>query len=113
MGGVGPAGCAKAVAAVDRFLNQGVFAHTPPSPSVSLVAGTPCRVRLRPGLVHIFDRNGEQVAEVALEQAGACISIEWDKDGEVRKRFSFDCPSSTLRQRAVMVRRALAETGVM
>ncbi len=31
----------------------------------------------------MFDRNGEQVAEVALEQAGACISIEWDKDGEV------------------------------
>jgi hypothetical protein len=39
-----------------------------------------------PGLVHIFDRNGEQVAEVALEQAGACISIEWDKDGEVGAR---------------------------
>lgn len=38
---------------------------------------------LPPGLVHIFDRHGEQIEEVPLSSGGKCIALDWDKDGEV------------------------------
>lgn len=33
--------------------------------------------------MHIFDRHGSQVDEIALEQKGACLALDWDMDGEV------------------------------
>lgn len=34
------------------------------------------------GLVHIFNRHGQQVCDVLLESRAQCVAIEWDKDGE-------------------------------
>jgi len=38
------------------------------------------------GLVHIFNRHGQQVCDVLLESRAQCIALEWDKDGEVGQR---------------------------
>ena len=35
------------------------------------------------GLVHIFDRNGAQEEELALNSPDKCLTLDWSRDGEV------------------------------
>ncbi len=46
-------------------------------------AGTLLCVCGNSGLVRVYDRSGQQVAEVTMESRAQCISLDWDKDGEV------------------------------
>ena len=36
------------------------------------------------GLVHIFDRHGQQIDELGLDHSGRFLQLDWDVDGEVR-----------------------------
>lgn len=49
--------------------------------------------RARAGVVHIFDRQGNQVVEVQLESRAQTLVIDWDKDGEVS---SISCSATVM-----------------
>lgn len=52
-------------------------------------AGTHLAVAGRGGtndVVHMYDRHGGLICDVLLEGSAPCLSLEWDKDGEVRGR---------------------------
>ena len=54
------------------------------------------------GIVHIFDRNGNQVDEVALSKPNPCRELQWDKDGEnlaILQEKNSDVPIWTLSSR--------------
>lgn len=54
------------------------------------------------GIVHIFDRNGNQVDEVALNTPNPVLELAWDKDGEnlaILQQNNSDVPIWTLSSR--------------
>jgi len=58
------------------------------------------------GIVHIFDRNGNQVDEVALNDQNPCRQLAWDKDGEnlaILQEDNPDVPIWTLSSRRLNV----------
>eukprot|EP00750_Incisomonas_marina_P015809 INCI18667.1.p1 GENE.INCI18667.1~~INCI18667.1.p1 ORF type:complete len:1397 (-),score=234.22 INCI18667.1:122-4312(-) len=58
------------------------------------------------GIVHIFDRNGNQVDEVALNKPTPCLHLAWDKDGEnlaILQEKNPDVPIWTLSSRRLNV----------
>jgi len=56
--------------------NEGVVTAWHPDGSLIATTGTN-------RLVFIFDRYGERVDEIKIPAGGACIGLDWDKDGEV------------------------------